>query len=58
MSWPAVAAAGAAEPDWDPRVGAQAVSHADGHGDQTSCGATRAEVGGRSRVIHAFFVGL
>jgi hypothetical protein len=56
-----MAAAGAPEPDCDPGVGAQAVSQGErvtGHGDQANCGATCAQVGGRSWVIHAFFVGL
>ena len=54
-------AAGAPEPDRVPGVGAQAVSHGGrltGHGDQANCGATCGQVGGRSWVIHAFFVGL
>lgn len=40
-------------PGWD-----SAATDTAGRGDQTNCGVTRAQVGGRSRVIHAFFVGL
>lgn len=56
MSWPATAVAGARERAMPERDGA--ATETTGCGPRANCGATCAQVGGRSRVIHAFFAGL